>query len=267
MLTCSKCGYNQNPVHAKRCERCNSNLASGAYQSGQHSLEVSDPDPSMDDTDPNIAIEEVIDGTIDSNPTRDTYVPMMVQAEDAQRPTQEAPVVAEAVAAPPASPITHRSCPYCGQALPHTLELKERFCETCGTRQVPDAKFCHQCGAEQPEPIPVLTLVITGEAGAELTRFTIEDAEKRWVVGRTIEQLNHFVDIDLTNYGAKERGVSRTHAEIRFDANSAHWLITDMGSQFGTFINEQQLSAQQPFPLENDQKLRFGGVEAGITLE
>jgi ribosomal protein L40E len=256
VLKCTYCGSEQNPPDAKRCKQCGIYLATEAIrQSGEHKIVTNQPDPSLEDTNPDIDVEE--DPTIDSTPThpsRDVILATQPEIKLAEDLAHVAPL--------------ETSCPYCGQPLPHDLTLKARNCETCGTRLVPDARFCHKCGTEQPIIAPLLHFILLNEQKHDLgVHIKIDDAERSWTVGRTIEQLNHFVAIDLTPHGAKERGVSRSHAEIKFDVDSGHWLLSDLGSQFGTFINDEKLTPQQPVPLADGQVVRFGGVEFRVTLE
>lgn len=53
-----------------------------------------------------------------------------------------------------------------------------------------------------------------------------------------------------------EGSISRQHAEIR--SASGQYLLQDMGSINGTFINEQRLSSSRPYTLQPNAVLRFG---------
>ena len=55
-----------------------------------------------------------------------------------------------------------------------------------------------------------------------------------------------------------EGSVSRQHAEISYAAG--HYLLHDLGSTNGTFINEQRLDATRPYVLEENDILRFGNI-------
>ncbi len=55
-----------------------------------------------------------------------------------------------------------------------------------------------------------------------------------------------------------EGSVSRQHAEISYAAG--HYLLRDLGSTNGTFINEQRLDASRPYVLEANDILRFGNI-------
>jgi hypothetical protein len=155
-------------------------------------------------------------------------------------------------------------CPHgCGQAVVLPL-LKADTCRACGTRLLPEASYCYHCGAATS---PLLTLVLQGTDGTEETRLYLHNPDKIWTIGRTIEQLDHYVDIDLTPYDAKERGVSRSHATVEYDAAQRRWFITDLESQFGTYVDDQHLREKRPVALEHGQHIRLGGLLLRVVLE
>lgn len=133
-----------------------------------------------------------------------------------------------------------------------------RTCFVCNSLLVENAIYCHRCGTKQPPP----SLILRGED----QQFELGDTSKVWVIGRTIEPAGHYVDIDLGEAGGK-RGVSRRHAELTFDDRNYHWLLRDASSQYGTFINENQLQAETFTPIEDGQTLRFGGIELLVELQ
>jgi NADPH-dependent 2,4-dienoyl-CoA reductase/sulfur reductase-like enzyme/pSer/pThr/pTyr-binding forkhead associated (FHA) protein len=55
-----------------------------------------------------------------------------------------------------------------------------------------------------------------------------------------------------------EGSVSRQHAEITYKAG--HYLLSDLGSTNGTFINEQRLDATRSYMLQPNDVLRFGNI-------
>lgn len=63
-------------------------------------------------------------------------------------------------------------------------------------------------------------------------------------------------EIDLTPYGAQDRGVSRVHAELEILDGIVH--INDLGSTNGTFVNSRQLDANTPTPLRKGDELLLG---------
>src|SRR5918994_1795000 len=61
-------------------------------------------------------------------------------------------------------------------------------------------------------------------------------------------------ECDIAFDSAQHPMVSRKHAEIRFHAGT--WLIVDLGSSYGTFLNGQKLT--QPMPIAVGSGLQFG---------
>ncbi len=62
--------------------------------------------------------------------------------------------------------------------------------------------------------------------------------------------------IDLTPYGALDRGVSREHLRLTLDDEQLH--ITDLDSTNGTFIAGKRLSPQQPHLLHSGDQVLLG---------
>jgi len=72
-------------------------------------------------------------------------------------------------------------------------------------------------------------------------------------------------DLDLTPYGALEKGVSRIHAAIK---RSEHTLtLIDMSSANGTHLNGQRLIPEQPRVLRDGDEIRLGNLVAHIFFK
>lgn len=85
------------------------------------------------------------------------------------------------------------------------------------------------------------------------------------VIGRYDPDTNHSPEIDLQNYGANEKGVSRRHATIiRRDGSLS---IVDQGSHNGTYLNGQRLVAHQPRILRDGDDVRLGHLVLRIKFE
>ncbi len=79
------------------------------------------------------------------------------------------------------------------------------------------------------------------------------------IIGREDPVSNVFPEIDLTDHGGDEGGVSRQHARI-FVQNS-QVFVEDMNSTNYTHVNQQRLTPGQPHPLNNGDELRFGRIK------
>ncbi|MBN1261060.1 MAG: zinc ribbon domain-containing protein [Anaerolineae bacterium] len=79
------------------------------------------------------------------------------------------------------------------------------------------------------------------------------------VIGREDPVSGIFPDVDLTNHGGDEGGVSRQHARIVIQGNKCY--IEDLNSTNYTFVNQQKLLPRQPQLLEDGAEVRFGRVK------
>lgn len=62
--------------------------------------------------------------------------------------------------------------------------------------------------------------------------------------------------LDLSPYHAYSLGVSRQHARIRRVEDE--YIINDLGSSNGTFLNKERLAVYQDYMLNNESSLRLG---------
>ncbi len=115
-----------------------------------------------------------------------------------------------------------------------------------------------QTGILHPEKS--VSLLIRGMA----ERFIFEEGTEI-ILGRTdllTASAGHF---DLTRYGGHDRGVSRTHAVLRFAEDSIS--ITDMNSSNGTFINSKRLAPNASQILHHGDELMLGSLSMVIKFE
>jgi pSer/pThr/pTyr-binding forkhead associated (FHA) protein len=83
-------------------------------------------------------------------------------------------------------------------------------------------------------------------------------------MGRLDPASNIFPEVDLTQDGGVEKGVSRRHARIL--KRGAKIYVEDLGSSNGTFVNGQKLSPYFPEALVSGDSLRLGGLEIEVNL-
>jgi pSer/pThr/pTyr-binding forkhead associated (FHA) protein len=91
------------------------------------------------------------------------------------------------------------------------------------------------------------------------------EPEKRMLIGRLDSSSLQKPDLDLTPYGALEKGVSRIHAAIY--RNDETLTVVDMGSANGTHLNGQRLSPDVPRVLRDGDELRLGKLVAHIYFK
>lgn len=71
-------------------------------------------------------------------------------------------------------------------------------------------------------------------------------------------------ELDLTPYGAGDRGVSRDHASIHVDDDGIH--ITDLESTNGTYIHGKRLDPFTPTLLQKGTELLLGRLTVQVMF-
>ena len=112
----------------------------------------------------------------------------------------------------------------------------------------------------RPQPVPVgggmqARLVVQG------TNVTLPfpPGKNEVILGREDPVSGIFPDIDLTDHGGDEGGVSRQHARIY--TQSGQFYIEDLKSVNYTFVNQQKVLPEQPQALNNGDEIRLGRVK------
>lgn len=82
------------------------------------------------------------------------------------------------------------------------------------------------------------------------------------VIGRYDRSRDVQPEIDLSDDGGYDGGVSRRHAHI-FQADGAIY-IEDLGSANGTFMDDRQLAPHTRYALHSNATLRFGSIALRI---
>jgi len=143
-------------------------------------------------------------------------------------------------------------------------------CETCGHESIMGTLFCTECGD---------SLFETKQGGMtnqwRYAHFLILESGRRQklplsssepvMIGRADPKEGFWPQLDLTDDGGFEKGVSRQHAMILFTSQSA--VLVDQGSANGTWLDNVQLEPEQKYPLPASAQLRFGGLNVHIFLE
>jgi pSer/pThr/pTyr-binding forkhead associated (FHA) protein len=85
------------------------------------------------------------------------------------------------------------------------------------------------------------------------------------LVGRADPDAGHWPQLDLSDDGGLEKGVSRQHAILQAADGSAQ--LIDCGSANGTWIEGIRLEPDKPYPLPVSSYARFGMMDVYIVLE
>ncbi|MBC8100002.1 MAG: FHA domain-containing protein [Armatimonadetes bacterium] len=163
-------------------------------------------------------------------------------------------------------------------------------CANCGRENVQGAKICTYCGnllvdnqvqsatkaldnADFEEINPKwgtarfssrINLTVFSDKGEQKVSIDIANLNEMFI-GRIDPDTNERPEIDLTDYGAQEKGVSRRHALIIRKDGSLH--VVDKTSYNGTFLNGQRLIAEQPRVLRDGDDIRLGYLVVRVTFE
>ena len=89
------------------------------------------------------------------------------------------------------------------------------------------------------------------------------DMTPRIVLGRFEGAGKKSHHLDLTDYGAVNRGVSRVHCQLEFENGSI--IVTDLGSTNGTFVGGIRLEPNEPHVLQRGQELVIGRLPIQIV--
>lgn len=166
-----------------------------------------------------------------------------------------------------------------------------QICTNCSAKQLDGTIFCLDCGASmtasngieatrdigagnapQTEGLQARAAAHTTESVlAPLTlilahngrRLTL-DVSDEVLIGRADTARGLIPDIDLGAEGGYDAGVSRRHA-ILSQRNGAY-IIEDLGSANGTFVNGRRLTAQAAVPLNHGDELKCGTLVLLIEI-
>jgi hypothetical protein len=163
-------------------------------------------------------------------------------------------------------------------------------CENCGHVNREGAQVCDVCGHLFVDVAKDAATKALGETDIEeiapkwgSARFTqriqliinVDGTDKRLtiethdidelVIGRTDPDTHQSPPIDLTDFGAVDKGVSRRHAAIVRKDGSLH--VVDKGSPNGTFLNGQKLVTNQPRVLRDGDDIRLGFLVMRVAFE
>jgi len=140
-------------------------------------------------------------------------------------------------------------------------------CKECQMENIEGALFCEECGAqlEETSGIPGLEMETSGPklvfASPEGSTLDIP-AKDEVMIGREDPISEVFPDVDLTNLGGLEKGVSRKHAVIHHAG--ADYTVEDMGSTNGTFINKKRIQPHAPETIKPGDEVRFGKLSLSV---
>jgi hypothetical protein len=84
------------------------------------------------------------------------------------------------------------------------------------------------------------------------------------ILGRSDHKSTTRPDIDLSRFGAAERGVSREHARLEF--RDGHLFLVDLGSTNGSFFRGERLAPNQPQMLRRGDEFILGRLAVQVMF-
>lgn len=155
------------------------------------------------------------------------------------------------------NPESGKICIYCGMPLVDDLR-------NVATRTLEDTDF------EEGQPrwgtarfSARMNLVVTVRGTKKKFIFDAEEVDEL-IIGRKDPDTGESPPIDLDEFDALEKGVSRRHAAIVRREGALN--VVDMGSPNGTYLNGQRLVALQPRVLRDGDDVRLGHLVLHIAF-
>jgi len=144
-------------------------------------------------------------------------------------------------------------------------------CETCDAVSYPGTLFCKEGGRylldvsnqaqlEHREQGKHVHYLISGSR----RQGKLNSTAQIWI-GRADPDEGYWPQLDLTDDGGVELGVSRRHALIQ--GGDQGLVLIDQHSTNGTWIDEERLVSGRPYPLPQSTKVRFGHLLVHIFQE
>jgi len=165
-------------------------------------------------------------------------------------------------------------------------------CPSCQKRHPPNTLFCDECGAylgaEEDKRTDPLAMGQTDwleetesvvphatesrSEGLRALKVVVRDSgriiefplTREINIGRLDAASATFPDIDLTEDGGLEKGVSRRHARITREGGEL--FLEDLGSVNGTFLNGKRLTPYLPHPLQTGDEIMVGRLVLRVSV-
>jgi len=141
-------------------------------------------------------------------------------------------------------------------------------CKECDMENIDGALFCEECGAKLDMMEPLQDTAVETGSGSQLV-LTSRDGSKldipakdEVVIGRDDPVSEVFPDLDLTDLGGMDSGVSRKHAIIH--RTGAEYTIEDLESTNGTYVNKKRIQPHVPQAIKAGDELRFGKLALAV---
>lgn len=118
------------------------------------------------------------------------------------------------------------------------------------TNLSPRISFIHESSRA---PSHLLAQIGNSDGSVTTLGFAVK---QQIMIGREDPSIQYVPDLNLTEYGAQDAGVSRQHAFIVLKGDQL--FVRDNSSKNNTFLNEQKMEPDQLYPLQDGDMLTLG---------
>ncbi len=167
-------------------------------------------------------------------------------------------------------------------------------CPQCGAVHMPGIRTCRVCGADltqakpavvdippaestpaesaPPDKSPLETVLAAETDESDLTLIVIGSGERidlrgqsEYTLGRADPESKIYVDVDMSDHGGWDAGVSRRHARIF--RQEGQFYLEDLRSANGTYLNETRLRPGQFELLHAGDMVKLGILRLCVVLK
>jgi hypothetical protein len=164
-------------------------------------------------------------------------------------------------------------------------------CYNCQSNQLDGSIFCLECGASlivetgqestreigapagpltaglsrqsKPAEVEEGSLYLTVVIAHNGHRYRLNLGDER-LIGREDSNKGVQPDLDLGAEGGYDAGVSRRHAILLY--RDGQYMVEDLGSANGTFVNGRRLASQAAMSLRNGDELKCGTMVLRVEI-
>jgi hypothetical protein len=158
-------------------------------------------------------------------------------------------------------------CPRCGQ---YSRE-GELVCMHCGYVERPNATVTLTGDPSRLRLRKTQTITTTQVSTGSIIlriRGMMEQLDMRsinnLVLGRSDHEHGFAPGVDLSAYGAADRGVSRAHATLTYQ--NSQLTVVDLNSSNGTLLNGERLVPERPYMLKDGDELILGRLPIAVSF-
>ena len=126
-------------------------------------------------------------------------------------------------------------------------------CSICGSANRVDARFCRRCGHSFVGTLPTRLRILQPKN----VTWEMPINTGKMLIGRRSKPEGLIPDLDLDFYDP-EGFVSRRHAQITHQ--KTQYLVIDLDSDNGTYINNTRLVEASPHILRNGDRIQVGKI-------